>query len=119
MRICWRVESGDPRLEERNCRIMTVTLIDDYEVMYSANQFPPRIWLLAGGSYIGQLVFRPDDAALPDDSATSLYYHVRSFPNIIDLLRNEKPLYYLFAGSGSGFENGVKTTPEAVGEGEA
>jgi len=97
---------------------MAVTAIDDYEVMYSANQFPPRIWLLASGSYIGQLVFMPDGAQLPSDSATSLYYHLQNFSHILDLLRNEKPLYYSFVGSGPGNENGVKTTTEPVGEGE-
>src|SRR4051812_41009637 len=97
---------------------MAVTAIDDYEVMYSANQFLPRIWLLAGGGYIGQLIFMPDGAELPSDSTTNLYYHLQNFSHILDLLRNEKPLYYLFTGSGPGFENGVKTTPEAVGEGE-
>jgi hypothetical protein len=41
------------------------------------------------------------------------------FENAIDLLRNEKPMYLLYSGSGGGFENGLKTTPEPVGEGEA
>src|SRR4051812_49991076 len=44
---------------------MPITAIDDYEVMYSANRFPPRIWLKAGGGYIGQLTFQPNGAALP------------------------------------------------------
>ena len=40
------------------------------------------------------------------------------FDNAIDLLRNEKPMYLLYNGSGGGFENGIKTTPEPVGEAE-
>jgi hypothetical protein len=87
--------------------------------MYSANTFAPRIWLKSGGSFIGQLVFRPNGAPLPQDTSGSLYYHLDDFQNVLDLLRNEKPMYWLFSGSGGGFENGVKTTPEAVGEGES
>jgi hypothetical protein len=98
---------------------MPLTMIDQYEVMYSANTFAPRIWLKSGGKYIGQLVFRPNGASLPQDTSGSLYYHLDDLQNVLDLLRNEKPMYWLFSGSGGGFENGVKTTPEAVGEGES
>lgn len=35
---------------------------------------------------------------------------------LIHPLRNEKPMYMLFSGSGGGFENGIKTTAEPVGE---
>jgi hypothetical protein len=63
--------------------------------------------------------FRPNGATLPQDTSGSLYYHLDDFQNVLDLLRNEKPMYWLFSGSGGGFENGVKTTPEAVGEGES
>ncbi len=38
--------------------------------------------------------------------------------NAIDLLRNESPMYLLYSGSGPGFENGIKTRQEIVGEGE-
>jgi|SRR3954451_21321368 len=98
---------------------MAVTQIDDYEVMYSANTFPPRIWLKSQGEYIGQLVFEASGASLPPDTQDGLYYHLDDFPNILDMLRNEKPMYLLFSGSGPGFENGVKTTAEPIGEGEA
>ena len=97
---------------------MALTMIDDYEVMYSANTFPPRVWLKAGGKYIGQLIFHPDQSALPPDTQngqTNLHYHLEDLQNILDLLRNEKPMYLLFSGSGPGFENGIKTTPEPVG----
>jgi hypothetical protein len=97
---------------------MAITRIDEYEVMYSANRFPPRIWLKSDGRYFGQLVFYANGANLPEDSATSLYYHMEDLLPIVDCLRNEKPMYYLFNGSGGGFENGVKTTPEPVGEEE-
>lgn len=101
---------------------MTITMIEQYEVMYSANKFPPRIWLKSGNKYIGQLVFETDGKALPEDSMqndqVNFYYHLENFENIIDLLRNEKPMYLLFSGSGAGYENGIKTTVEQVGEEE-
>ena len=101
---------------------MALTKIDAYEVMYSANTFVPRIWLKAGGKDIGQLIFKPNGSALPADNMSSgqvnLYYHLDDYQNAIDLLRNEAPVYLLFSGSGGGFENGIKTTEEVVGEGE-
>lgn len=99
---------------------MQVTQIDQYEVMYSANTFVPRIWLKNSGNYIGQLIFEPDGTALPQDSQVNgqvnLFYHLEDFDNCIDLLRNEEPMYLLFSGSGPGNENGIKTTPEQVGD---
>jgi hypothetical protein len=103
--------------------LVTTTKIDEYEVMYSANKFPPRIWLRGSGKSLGQLVFMPNGAALPSDALTggqaNLYYHLDDFQNCIDMLRNEKPMYLLWVGPGSGNENGIKTTPEPVGEGGA
>jgi hypothetical protein len=102
---------------------MALTKIDQYEVLYSSNKFPPRIWLKSGGNFIGQLIFMPNGAALPPDSASgsqaNLHYHLDDFANTLDLLRNEAPMYLLFVGTGGGNENGIKTTPEAVGEGES
>lgn len=101
---------------------MATTQIDEYQVMYSSNQFPPRIWLKNGGKGIGQLIFRPNGSALPSDTesgdAVNLYYRLDEFRNVLDLLRNESPMYLLYSGSGGGYENGIVTTQEAVGEGE-
>lgn len=47
---------------------MALTKITKYEVMCSANMFPPRIWLLAGKANIGQLIFMPNGSALPQDN---------------------------------------------------
>ena len=33
-------------------------------------------------------------------------------------MRHEEPMYLWFNGSGMGFENGIKSTPEPVGEWE-
>jgi len=96
---------------------VVLTLVDAYEVMYSSNKFPPRIWLKSAGKFIGQLIFRPDGTALPADNnagGINLHYHLVDFQSIIDLLRNEKPMYLLWNGPTS--ENGIKTTAEPVGE---
>ena len=102
---------------------MPLTQIDEYEVMYSANKFPPRVWLKHGGKYAGQLIFHPDGQTLPPDAnpggQPNLHYHLENFENVIDMLRNEKPMYLLYSGSGGGFENGIKTTPEPIGEAES
>jgi hypothetical protein len=101
---------------------MPLTQIDEYEVMYSANTFSPRIWLKHAGKYIGQLTFYPNGSPLPPDGMSggqaNLSYHLANFENAIDLLRNEKPMYLLYSGSGPGFENGIKTTAEPLGEEE-
>jgi hypothetical protein len=100
----------------------TKTLIDTYEVFYSANKFIPRIWLYNKGKPIGNLYFHPNGSTLPEDTMSvgqaMLFYHLEDFKNIIDLLRNEKPMYLFYAGSGPGFENAIMTDPELVGEGE-
>lgn len=99
-----------------NC-LVTVK-IDEYEVMYSSNKFPPRIWLKSAGKYIGQLIFQANSATLSSDALVgtqyNLYYHLDDFQNSIDLLRNEKPMYLLWNGPSS--ENGIKTMAEIVGE---
>ncbi|HEX2083576.1 MAG TPA: hypothetical protein VHF86_08865 [Xanthomonadaceae bacterium] len=101
---------------------MPLTKIDQYEVMYSASAFAPRIWLKNGGIYIGQLVFHPEGQPLPPDgpgaSNPSLHYHIGQFQHALDLLRNEGLVWLLYSGSGGGFENGLKTGSELTGEGE-
>ena len=39
---------------------MTQVRVDAYEVLYSANGFPPRIALKNAGNYIGQMIFLPN-----------------------------------------------------------
>jgi hypothetical protein len=43
-----------------------------------------------------------------------LFYTVREFPTVIDMLRNEKPVYLIYDGQVSR----VSTSLEPVGEGE-
>ncbi|MEO1262492.1 MAG: hypothetical protein AAFZ15_27035 [Bacteroidota bacterium] len=97
---------------------MKLIKIDKYTVMYSSNKFYPRIWLKKGKKWIGQLIFKPNGVKLPKDRKSgdsfNLYYHMEEYPNAIDLLRNEKPMYLLWVGSSG--ENGIKTTDEIVGK---
>jgi hypothetical protein len=101
---------------------MAQTRIEAYEVLYSANTFSPRIALKSAGNYVGQMIFKPNGTALPADTIVNnqvqLHYHLENFQNAIDLLRNEKPIYMYYNGSGGGFENGIRTMSEKVGEGE-
>jgi hypothetical protein len=93
---------------------MATTLINDYEVMYSANTFPPRIWLLNAGKFIGQLIFQPNGTVLPPDSLVSgqaqIHYHLDDFQNCAAILRYEKTVYMVFNGAGPGNENGLMTS---------
>jgi hypothetical protein len=91
---------------------MATTLVNDYEVMYSSNAFPPRIWLSSAGKFFGQLIFHPDGSVLPPDALAdgqiNLQYHLEDFENCATILRNERTVYLLFNGAGS--ENGLMTT---------
>lgn len=91
----------------------STTKIDEYLVFYSANSFAPRLGLSAGGKLIGQLNFEPNAAKLPPDGikdgVPQLNYRQQDFANVIDILRNEKPVYLYYNGAGSGFENGLRT----------
>ena len=95
--------------------------IDTYTVVYSANMFQPRIGLKQGAVFIGQCVFHPNGTALPPDllrqnGQVDLQYHLDDFQNVLDLLRNEKPVFLNFNGVGA--ENNVNTSPENVGDGD-
>jgi hypothetical protein len=112
--ICLRPTAREPSMPQ--------VRVDAYEVLYSANSFSPRIALKNAGNYIGQLLFLPNGSTLPADTVVNkqaqLHYHLDDFRNVVDLLRNEKPIYMYYNGSGSGFENGIRTMSERVGEGE-
>lgn len=107
-------------------------IIEEYRVTYSSNTFWPRIALLKAGKYFGQLEFLPNGKELPPDTKVfsgtgpkknwtaciTLHFHLDDFKNVIDLLRNEKPMYLVYAGSGPGNENCIDSFTEPVGEGE-
>jgi len=91
--------------------------ITSYVILYSAN---PRITLMNGNVALGQLVFFPNGTALPTDlqgptGQVELHYHLDDFHNLVDILRNEKPVFLNFVGSGAGFNNVIQTGVESVG----
>lgn len=54
----------------------------------------------------GQLVFLPDGAQLPADfqspnGQVQLHYHRQDFSNVLDILRNEKPVFLISALAGA------------------
>jgi hypothetical protein len=75
------------------------------------------------GSLIGAAYFYRDGANMPatDEETATGYVHCRypaaDFPNVLDLLRNEKPVYIKYVGGWN--IASVTTSPEPVGEGEA
>jgi hypothetical protein len=98
---------------------MALTQITNYQVQYSANKFPPRIWLTGGNKSIGQLIFMPDGSTLPPDSQSgtqvNVYYHLEDFQNVFRLLAEEKTAYLLFNGAGGSSENGIQTSADPLG----
>lgn len=79
------------------------------------------IMLTAENQFLGYLNFMADGANLPEpDKKYNLYYyyyHMSELPIIIDLLRNESPVY-LFYMDDSKENCRISTTMEMVGEGE-
>ena len=59
----------------------------------------------------------PDTDSLTGDGAKGCHYRWEDFPQVLDLLRNEKPLYFGWGSQGQTFA-GITTAKEPVGEGE-
>ena len=51
-------------------------------------------------------------------SYATLYFHFEDFTNIVDLLRNEKPMKLYYPTPGDSFGPYIGTENEPVGEGE-
>lgn len=72
--------------------------------------------------FILQMNFYPDNKNLPENyydvnsKLVYLRYRFSMYPNVIDLLRNEKPIYFSFSQkSNVGY---LRTGKEPIGEGE-
>ena len=104
---------------------MATREITAYSTIYSANTFNPRIGLMTTNNVpLGQIVFFPDGTTLSPDvqrpnGQVELHYHLQDFHNVMDILRNEKPVFLFFNGVGPGFENGISTSSEPIGEAES
>ncbi|MEM7158793.1 MAG: hypothetical protein AAF799_38480 [Myxococcota bacterium] len=94
-----------------------MTRIERYVVQYASRNTAPRIWFYdEDGQSIGQAVFVRHDSPLQPDHPRSLNYRHEDFANVLDVLRNESPVYYAFSGTNS--ENAIRSAKEMVGEGE-
>jgi len=71
------------------------------------------------GRYRGRAYFHPDGINLPAPTESggfiTLRYNLCQLESVIDLLRNEKPIYLYFYSAGNA---GLKTGREPVGEEE-
>ena len=98
----------------------STTQIDRYTVWYRSNKSIPTIslWKDNVNKNIASLSFRPNGSVLPNDSSYDgtafLFFHLEDFANIIDLLRNEKPIFLWWDGT----QYTITTSNEPVGEGE-
>lgn len=75
---------------------------DSYKVWYYSNfSYEALIYCYQGTKYVGRIVFMKDDATLPrngyaspfGDPQVSLHMPIKKFNDVINLLREEKPLY--------------------------
>jgi hypothetical protein len=93
------------------------TKVDEYIITYPTASAPPRIQLVqASGEISFELRFLREESEPPTDTATVGYYRIGDFARILDLLRNEQPIYYVFNGptpaNTNGFQTGGKVGPD-------
>jgi len=103
-----------------------IKTIDKYSCMMFSSRsgdadIKAVIMLTGDGQFLGYLNFMADGATLPEpDKKYNLYYyyyHMSELPSVVDLLRNENPVYIFYMESSK--ENcRISTTMEMVGEGE-
>ena len=110
---------------------MSYEEIKKYDVAYygggqNANGYKYRAIVglrRADGSLLGAAYFHRDAATMPptDDQGTSGYvychYPADDYPMVVDLLRNEKPVYIRYVGGGWKIAS-INTSLEPIGEGE-
>jgi len=94
--------------------------IESYEVLYFSNKDIPTILLNLGDNTSGALSFMPNGSALPTDSMVGsnvhLYYQLKQWQNVIDLLRREE-VTLVYNGQGYGAENGITTNARKTDQG--
>lgn len=75
--------------------------------------------------FVGYMRFDPDDQILPDNATWQLtgkdmirlYMHESDYPDVVDLLRNEKPLYLVYRSAKFGFVGTTQDEPIGAAEG--
>ena len=98
--------------------------IDTYTInVLSPNAYNGRRLMNLKGSF-GEAVLRfyPDDTTLPDNKKRSgqdvfdIYYNIRDWQAVIDVLRNESPVYFNYSDTYEAAQ--IYTGGEPVGEEE-
>ncbi len=98
-----------------------ITQYEYYTFSSRDSSLANAVILLYGDSgYIGGAFFsNSTDPLKPAEKFPSgvygLYYHYADLPVIIDMLRNEKPVYLIYSG---GTNSRISTSQEPGGEGE-
>lgn len=100
------------------------TEIDGYQLaVFPQTGTPAKINLYSGNSIFAVVFLRPEQEALQkayldtEGGYQRIYYHRYVLPELIDLLRNEKPVYVHF-WEGAGDNTHIASGAEPVGEGE-
>ena len=63
---------------------------------YSGHTYEALIYCYKAGAYVGRIVFYKDGSVQPNAnfaSGPSVHYSLSRFEHVVDILRNEKPLY--------------------------
>lgn len=109
--------------------------IDEYRVTYYAGgKSSPAITLYSAGKYAGILIFNPNGSTLPSNyistptpppspgtgfmPTVTLYFHLEDFQNVIDILRNEKPISLHYPSIRETQGPYIGTSSEPIGEAE-
>jgi hypothetical protein len=80
-----------------------------------------RLATTVGGTTAGYVRFHQEGSVIPNDSANStgaIYMHlpIARYVEVMDLLRNESPIYFSYSSQGQ--RAMLATSSEPVGEGE-
>lgn len=91
-----------------------------YHLFASREKDDAAIYLYDGAStVIGEILFVEDDVPLPEATKErdkyTLYFRRRRLPELVDLLRNEGPVYLMWR---DGRNTTLSTEYEPIGEGE-
>ncbi len=99
--------------------------IDKYIISHDVT-IGNTIWLYSGGSVVGSVFFVPKGKVVPPSIVKempfmfNLYYEIDRYPDIIDTLRYEKPLYVFVSWNASDVvaQGSIRSGNEPVGEQE-
>ena len=99
--------------------------IDSYTLnLLSPKAYQGRRLMVIKGSFgVATLWFHPDDATLPNNEKTQgqdsfrVYYHLRDWASMLDMLRNESPVYFNYSDTANAAQ--ILTGNEPVGEEES